>query len=104
MFFFLAFTGSALTPCEMCQEIVHYIEEYVIEGYVEKEILAFVNAYCEMLPTPLNVLCETFMDQNIDNILTWIAERLDSLNISGRIGLCDADARPIPLSIRARKD
>jgi saposin len=84
-------SGSPNTlACEVCKQIIDYIEQLLIAGFLESEIEALVDQLCEGLPAPLSSLCITFVNQNIEVIIQWINEGIDQLDICKQLGLCES--------------
>jgi saposin len=81
--------------CDLCQDLISYIEELVINGFIEEEIEALVLELCNGLPSPFNTFCTSLIDKEIENILNWIDQQIDSLNICGFIGLCSTNSKKL---------
>jgi saposin len=81
-------------PCEICKQIIKYIEQLILEGYIESEIEYLVDQACAEFPAPLNTLCTTFANQYISQIIEWIIAGIDSLDICKQIGLCESTTAP----------
>jgi uncharacterized membrane protein YheB (UPF0754 family) len=97
MFLFIAFAASSIEKpnsdaCQFCQELIEYIEKFVIEGWAEKEIIEWANGYCATLSQSLALICEAYVDQSIEKIMKWIAEGVDKLEICQRTGLCTSQS------------
>jgi saposin len=87
-------SGSPNTlACEVCKQIIEYIEQLLIAGVIEADIEALVDQACDALPAPLSSLCVAFVNQNIDAIIQWINAGIDSLDICKQLGLCESGPR-----------
>jgi saposin len=75
--------------CEVCKQIIVYIEQLLVAGVVESEIESLVDQLCEQLPPPLNTFCVTTVNQYIDNIIQWINEGITELDICKSLGFCE---------------
>jgi saposin len=74
--------------CEICQDVVFYIEQLVLEGYLERDIEELVAELCQNFPAPISTICQSYLDEYVHSIIQWIEEGIDSFDICTRIGLC----------------
>jgi hypothetical protein len=77
--------------CDVCQDIVHAIEDLVLEGVAEDVIEAAADAICDLLPMPARSFCISVVDREIEDIINWIVQGIDALDICGNLGFCGAD-------------
>jgi saposin len=84
--------------CEVCKQIIVYIEQLILAGYIESEIESLVDQACAELPPPLNTFCTAFVNQYIADIIEWINAGIDNLDICKRIGLCESTTAPQSLA------
>jgi hypothetical protein len=93
--------SGADATCDYCQYIVGYIEQLVLEGFLEEEIIALVNALCEMIPV-FGDLCEQWADQEIIDIIKWIEAGYGPEWVCTELGLCGS-AKKLPLRKKLRR-
>lgn len=74
--------------CDLCNELVHEIEVYVLEDFIEVDIEAIVGGMCGVLPNPVGALCQSFLDAHVEEIIAGLEAGIDALDICGVIGLC----------------
>jgi saposin len=74
--------------CDICTALVNEIEQLVLEGLVEEQIIAFVNQYCSELPSPFDSLCQTYADQFIVDIIKQVEAKIGGDIICKDVGLC----------------
>jgi saposin len=82
--------------CDTCQEIVHYIEQLLIDGYAKDAIELLVTDVCNDLPSPVSGLCIAVIDLEVENIIAWIELGIDSFNICAQIGICTDSHKKLP--------
>jgi hypothetical protein len=78
--------------CDLCQDAIAFLEQVVLEGFIEGDLEALVTEICNVLPWPVSTWCSDFLDENIEAIIADIVAGIDSLNICANIGLCGADS------------
>lgn len=74
--------------CDMCQQVVQYIEKLLLDKTVETEIATLVEQLCTSFPSPYDSLCKSIIESYLPTVLEWIEEGIDSLDICVQIGLC----------------
>jgi saposin len=79
--------------CDVCQEVIRYIEQLLLDGLVKEEIEQLAAEFCDLFPTPISIWCKSFIDQYIDEIIAAIESGIDAFNICGQIGICDLSLR-----------
>jgi saposin len=82
-------TKPGTLACEVCKQIIEYLEELLIAGWAKDELDALAQEVCQTLPAPLSSLCLTFLDQYIDDIVQWLDDGITSLDICKRLGFCE---------------
>jgi saposin len=90
--------------CDICQEIIINIEKLVVDGFTKEEIEVLVADLCNALPAPFSSLCITFLDQQVDQLIKWIDDGIDSLNICGFLGLCSPEHARVPKIVLKREN
>ena len=75
--------------CDMCKQVVKYVEQILVDTTVESEIATLVEQLCVSFPSPYDSLCKTAIETFLPSILQWVEQGLDSLDICAKIGLCD---------------
>jgi saposin len=75
--------------CDLCKQAVKYVEDLLKDGKVEHEIAVEVKKYvCEQLPFPISTACSGAVDQYLPEILKYLEQGLETLDICVRIGIC----------------
>jgi saposin len=74
--------------CDLCMQVVNYVEKLVLKELFEEEIIKLVNEGCAQLPAPLSTYCRDFCDQWIREIVGLLEQGVAVLDICGKIGLC----------------
>lgn len=74
--------------CDMCQEVIKYIERILIDPTVESDITILVEELCTTFPSPYDSLCKNVVETSLPTILQWVEEGLDYIDICTKIGLC----------------
>jgi saposin len=82
--------------CGVCQQIVQYIEQLVLDNFAKAEIEALVAELCGTLPSPLSALCQSWIDGYIDDIIADIEAGIAAFDICGKIGLCGSRSGVVP--------
>jgi saposin len=78
--------------CDICQDFISAIEDYVLKQFIEADIEQFVAVMCDALPYPGNTFCTAYIDQYVEEIISEIQAGIDGFNICGKLGLCDANS------------
>jgi saposin len=74
--------------CDICQELVDYIAQLIVNGTIGPAIKEAVEQLCDdLLPWPLSSWCASFIDQYVDEIIADIEAGID--NICNLIGFCE---------------
>ena len=73
--------------CDMCTQVVSYIES-LIATTAESEIISLVEELCNQFPSPYSSLCDALVESYVSQIIDWIEQGIESLDICTNIGLC----------------
>lgn len=73
--------------CDMCQDIVAYVELVLQDTKVVAEVIAAVDAFCQQLPFAEAVVCEA-ATQYIPEIIADLEAGIASLDICARFNFC----------------
>jgi hypothetical protein len=76
--------------CSICKDIVHFVEQLVLEQVAEEEIVKLVNGVCRELAPPISDYCMKTLDGLVDVVIKWIERGIDALSICSKLGLCVA--------------
>lgn len=90
--------------CEMCTEVVDYIEYLINNTFVETEVAALVSLLCQTLPFPVSTGCSFIVNHYIPLIMKLIEQDLESLEICNKIGFCSALQVDIKQNVRLPKN
>ena len=90
--------------CDLCKNVVQYIETLLKDQTVEEEISQLVEKLCDTFPSPYKNICESLVEQYLPVIIKFIEEGLEVVDICNTIGLCQARLRkavriPTPIQI-----
>jgi hypothetical protein len=90
--------------CDICQEVVDYVAELIVNGTIGPVLEELVAEFCDLFPWPVSSLCQSFADQYLDEIIADIEAGIE--DICSLIGICAAPAgaervrvlrvRPVP--------
>lgn len=90
--------------CEMCTEVVDYIEYLINNTFVETEIASLVSLLCQSLPFPISTGCSFIVSHYIPLIMQLIEKDIESLEICNKIGFCTAEKINMRLPTNLRKN
>ena len=79
--------------CTVCQQVVAFVETLMTEEKTEEEIIALVEKLCDKIPAPYGSICDSLAEAYIPQIMAWLKEELEVLDICQKIGLCSATAK-----------
>ena len=75
--------------CDMCTEIVTYIEELLNNSIIDSEIATLVALACDAIPiTPIAIACSFLVEHYVPLIIQFLDEGLAALDICNKIGFC----------------
>jgi hypothetical protein len=80
--------------CDVCQDFIQVIEKLVLEGIAEDVIIDIADGICDLLPMPERSFCISVVDREIEDIIDWIVQGIDALNICGNLGFCSTPPQP----------
>jgi hypothetical protein len=80
--------------CDLCQDFIHEIEQLLLEDIAEDVIIGIADGICDLLPMPERSFCISVVDREIEDIIDWIVQGIDALNICGNLGFCSAPRKP----------
>ena len=81
------------SACDMCKTIIGAVEEAMKSTLVEEEVAALVSKACELMPSPVSVLCSQVVQTYVPLIMQWVEQGLEALDICVNIGLCNAQIK-----------
>ncbi|OHS98220.1 hypothetical protein TRFO_35419 [Tritrichomonas foetus] len=79
--------------CQVCKQVIAYVEELINDQKVEDEITKQVKLICQSFPTPYSSLCTSVAEMFISSIIEFIKAGLESSVICTQIGLCENVAK-----------
>jgi saposin len=74
--------------CTVCQTIVTYVEQIMVDTKVESAIQEQISKLCTKFPAPYSTLCDTLVGQYIPMIMQWAEQGLEKAEICKKIKLC----------------
>ena len=79
--------------CTLCTKVVDAVEKAMVSTIVESEIIALVEKLCAEIPAPFSTICNSLVEQYVPQIMEWLEQGLESIDICQKIGLCDIITR-----------
>ena len=79
--------------CDLCKQVVTYIEKEMVSTKVEEEIEKVVIKICAKFPAPYNTLCESLVKQYVPIIMEWLEQGLEHSEICSKLGFCEAQKK-----------
>jgi saposin len=74
--------------CDMCKQVVTYVETIMKDTKVEAEVAQLVGKLCSKFPAPYDTLCVGVVNQYVPLIMQWLEQGLEKVDICSKIGLC----------------
>lgn len=88
--------------CDLCTELVAKVEQIMVDTKLEKDVIALAQEYCEKLAVPMSTLCDSLVAQYVPQIMQWLEQGLEHLEICKKISLCpttfELNVARIPIS------
>lgn len=75
--------------CDMCKKVVQYIEQLLKDEKIEEEIAQLVDQLCVNFASPYDSICKGIVDLYVPQIIGYIEQGMETLDICNSIGLCD---------------
>ncbi|KAJ5072527.1 hypothetical protein M0811_01542 [Anaeramoeba ignava] len=80
--------------CTVCDEVMKLVEKFMEDKRTEDEIEKFLEDVCNMLPSPLNTICDGLIEQYIPVIVNLLVNDYPPDKICALIGLCTSETAP----------
>ncbi|KAJ5071081.1 hypothetical protein M0811_10565 [Anaeramoeba ignava] len=80
--------------CTVCEWIMEQVEAFISENTTEQEIEQFLENVCNMLPSPINTICDGLIEQYIPVIVQLLVNDFPPDQICTEIGLCTSMKAP----------
>jgi len=77
--------------CTICKSIVAEVEKVMVDTKVESEVIALIQELCNKLPAPASTICDALVADFVPQIMEWLEQGLDHLEICQKLGLCSND-------------
>jgi len=90
--------------CETCKQLVQYVESLLQTEHTKEEIIDFCKTYCDKIPAPYGAVCDTLVETYIDQIVAWIDEEIEAVDICKKIELCTDSVKKIRIPKGAKND
>jgi saposin len=84
--------------CDFCQSLVNMVIEWLADEKTRDEIRELAVEACQELPDPYSSLCAAYVNEFVDQVIDWIEEGIEELEICQRLGLCGA-----PKAVKAKR-
>jgi len=78
--------------CTVCTTIIDEVEKIMTSTKVESEVEELVKKLCVKLPAPYSTLCDALVSQYIPQIMQWIEQGIDHLEICQKLGFCPKES------------
>jgi len=85
-------TGTDGMACTICTAIVGQIEKIMVSTKVESEVIELVKKLCVKFPAPYSTLCDSLVAQYVPQIMQWLEQGLEHLEVCQKIKLCPKPA------------
>ncbi|ESO85794.1 hypothetical protein LOTGIDRAFT_221240 [Lottia gigantea] len=79
--------------CDVCQEVVTYIDEALKSNASEQDIEMILERVCNVLPQTYRKQCDTIVESYSPYILQLLSELVDPKQICERLSLCPKPSR-----------
>jgi len=80
-------TGNS-EACGMCENIVQYLDSYLVLSGTIDEIDHLLEKICDMMPGDLPAQCKDFVEMYGGSVVYLVAEELDPKTVCTVLGLC----------------
>nr|AGM32109.1 putative prosaposin [Coptotermes formosanus] len=80
--------GTAELNCDICEQMIQYVQQWLATGAAHDEIKKQIDAFCATLSWPINGLCQQYADQYLDQILKFLDSGITPEQVCIEIGLC----------------
>jgi hypothetical protein len=88
--------GGAI-ECAACDWVMGEIEKYVTSNSTEAEIIKIVDNICNIAPSSLRPICESFIAQYGQEVISLLVNREPPATICKQIGLCASVTEHAPM-------
>jgi saposin len=78
--------------CSVCTTIISEVEKIMVSTKVESEVIELVKKLCVKLPAPYSTLCDSLVAQYIPQIMQWLEQGLEHLEICQKVKLCPTNS------------
>ena len=78
--------------CSLCTTIVSAVEKAMVSTKVESEIIAKVQQLCSKVQAPYSTICESIVQQYVPQIMQWLEQGLEHLDICKKLNICPQEA------------
>jgi len=78
--------------CTVCSTIISEVEKIMVSTKVESEVIALVKKLCVKFPAPYAALCDSLCDEYIPQIMEWLQQGLERIEICKKLGFCPKEA------------
>jgi len=81
--------------CEVCKQLVFYVEDLIQEQKTQEEIIALAQKLCDKIPAPYGAICDTLVAQYIPQIIKWLEQEIEIIDICAKLNLCQAQQKKV---------
>jgi len=74
--------------CQICQLLLSYVEQLVVQNNTVSEIETKVDKLCEKAPSPINQMCETMVATYFPSLINWIVRQENPQAFCSTVSLC----------------
>jgi len=74
--------------CDTCKQLVAYVETLLEEKKTQEEIIALAQKLCDQIPAPYGTICDALVAQFIPQIISWLEQEIEVIDICNKLGLC----------------
>jgi len=89
--------------CVMCEFVITTLDSRLKDNATEEEIKEEVEHICSYLPQTVRGKCQTFVETYGEEIIQYLSQEIDPVDICGRLGLCQPQQQTTTEAIRNLK-
>merc|ERR1712002_1431152 len=87
---------ARIGACEMCQDIVTAIDQFLIDGATEQDIIDAVTGMCANLGSLLQGLCEKMIGEKLTQIIEdLVNNHMQPQEVCEQLKMCPVDESPV---------
>jgi len=61
--------------CDLCKVVMELLDAFITDEVTEEQVADFLSGVCSILPSPLDIECETMITEYTDDIIELIVNQ-----------------------------